>query len=210
MTTRSQAGKQANSASSNTGAKLNLHPKSFEIQRYGQMHTVPLGMPEETLKQNIGLLNQLLADSITLYNLYKKHHWQVTGPTFYQLHLLLDKHAAEILETVDIIAERIQTLGGVTTGMPFEVAQMTKIEHPPTGEEDIPAMLARTVNAHATIISTLRQAIETTDENKDYGTNDLLVSDVLRVHELQVWFISQHTVDTPIVAHQVNDSDGNN
>lgn len=174
------------------------------------MHTVPLGMPEETLKQNIGLLNQLLADSITLYNLYKKHHWQVTGPTFYQLHLLLDKHAAEILETVDIIAERIQTLGGVTTGMPFEVAQMTKIEHPPTGEEDIPAMLARTVNAHATIISTLRQAIETTDENKDYGTNDLLVSDVLRVHELQVWFISQHTVDTPIVAHQVNDSDGNN
>lgn len=201
MTTKSRSSAQTNQASQ---AQLQLHPKSYELQRYGQLHMVPLGMSEDVLKQNVGLLNQLLADSITLYNLYKKHHWQVTGPTFYQLHLLLDKHAAEILETVDLIAERIQTLGGVTTGMPFEVAEMTKIERPPTGEEDIPAMLARTVNAHANIIGTLRQAIEITDQNKDYGTNDLLVSDVLRVHELQVWFLSQHTVDTPIVAHQVD------
>lgn len=176
-----------------------LQQRSYEIQRYGQQHVVPLGLPEETIKQNVALLNQLLADSITLYNLYKKHHWQVAGPTFYQLHLLLDKHAGEILETIDLIAERIQTLGGVSTGMPFEVAEMTRIERPPTGEEDIPAMLARTVNAHATVIKELREAIEITDQNKDYGTNDLLVSDVLRVHELQLWFISQHLIDTPVV-----------
>lgn len=191
-----------------TAAQPNLHPKSYELQRYGQQHTVPLGIPDEVLKQNIGLLNQLLADSITLYNLYKKHHWQVTGPTFYQLHLLLDKHAGEILETVDLIAERVQTLGGVTTGMPFDVAEMTRIERPPTGQEDIPAMLARTVEAHRVVINGLREAIETTDENKDYGTNDLLVSDVLRVHELQVWFISQHLVDTPIVASATGTTNG--
>jgi starvation-inducible DNA-binding protein len=182
-----------------TGAQPNYHPKSYELQKYGAMHAVPLGMPEETLKQNIGMLNQLLADSITMYNLYKKHHWQVTGPTFYQLHLLLDKHANEVLETVDAIAERIQTLGGVTTGMPWEVAEMTEIEHPPTGEEDIPAMLARTVNAHATTIKTIRAGIEQTDDNKDYATNDLLSSVVLPMHELQVWFVSQHLVNTPIV-----------
>lgn len=182
-----------------TSAQPNYHPKSYELQKYGAMHAVPLGMPEETLRQNVGMLNQLLADSITLYNLYKKHHWQVTGPTFYQLHLLLDKHAGEVLETVDAIAERIQTLGGVTTGMPFEVAEMTKIEHPPTGEEDIPAMLARTVNAHATVIKTIRDGIEQTDDNKDYATNDLLTSKVLPMHELQVWFVSQHLVNTPIV-----------
>ena len=182
-----------------TGAQPNYHPKSYELQKYGVIHAVPLGMPEETLKQNVGMLNQLLADSITLYNLYKKHHWQVTGPTFYQLHLLLDKHAGEVLETVDLIAERIQTLGGVTTGMPWEVAETTKVEHPPTGEEDIPAMLARTVNAHATIIKTIRDGIEQTDENKDYATNDLLSSRVLPLHELQVWFVSQHLVNTPIV-----------
>ncbi len=182
-----------------TGAQPNYNPKSYELQKYGALHAVPLGMPEETLKQNVGMLNQLLADSITLYNLYKKHHWQVTGPTFYQLHLLLDKHAGEVLETVDMIAERIQTLGGVTTGMPWEVAETTKIEHPPTGEEDIPAMLARTVNAHATAIKTIRAGIEQTDENKDYATNDLLTSRVLPLHELQVWFVSQHLVNTPIV-----------
>ncbi len=182
-----------------TGAQPNYSPKSYELQKYGAIHAVPLGMPEETLKQNVGMLNQLLADSITLYNLYKKHHWQVTGPTFYQLHLLLDKHAGEVLATVDEIAERIQTLGGVTTGMPFEVAEMTNIEHPPTGEEDIPAMLARTVNAHATVIKALRAGIEQTDDNKDYATNDLLVSRVLPMHELQVWFVSQHLVNTPIV-----------
>ncbi len=188
-----------------TGAQPNYHPKSYELQKYGAIHAVPLGMPEETLKQNVGMLNQLLADSITLYNLYKKHHWQVTGPTFYQLHLLLDKHADEVLETVDTIAERIQTLGGVTTGMPFEVAEMTKIERPPTGEEDIPAMLARTVNAHATVIKTIREGIEQTDDNKDYATNDLLSSRVLPMHELQVWFVSQHLVNTPIV----DNTDGN-
>jgi starvation-inducible DNA-binding protein len=189
-----------------TGAQPNYHPKSYELQKYGMVHAVPLGMPEETLKQNIGMLNQLLADSITLYNLYKKHHWQVTGPTFYQLHLLLDKHAGEVLETVDLIAERIQTLGGVATGMPFEVAEMTKIEHPPTGQEDIPAMLARTVNAHATVIQTVRQGIEQTDENKDYATNDILSSDILPLHELQVWFVSQHLVNTPIESNSVGDS----
>ena len=178
--------------------------KSYEIQRYGQQHYVPLSIPEEAIKQNVELLNKLLADSITIYNLYKKHHWQAAGPTFYSLHLLLDKHADEILETVDLLAERVQILGGVTTGMPFEVAEMTRLERPPTGEENIPAMLARTVNAHASIIKSLREAIETTEQNKDYGTNDLLMSDVLRMHEMQVWFISQHLVDTPLVESKNN------
>lgn len=199
MTTKPKSGNKQS-----TGAQPDLQQRSYELQRYGQQHYVPLGLSEQTVKQNVALLNQLLADSITMYNLYKKHHWQVTGPTFYQLHLLLDKHAGEILETVDLIAERVQTLGGVTTGMPFEVAEMTKIERPPSGEEDIPAMLARTAKAHANIIETLRMAIELTDQNKDYGTNDLLVSQVLRLHELQFWFISQHLVDTPIVKHQEN------
>ena len=197
MTTRAH-GKSRHTETTPEG-QPNLQQKSHEIQRYGQQHAVPLGLSDAVRKQNIGLLNQILADSLTLYNLYKKHHWQVAGPTFYQLHLLLDKHAGEILETVDVIAERVQTLGGVTTGMPFEVAEMTKIERPPTGEEAVPALLARTIDAHATVITSLRDAIEATDENKDYGTNDLLVSDVLRVHELQVWFLSQHLVDVPLI-----------
>jgi starvation-inducible DNA-binding protein len=180
-------------------AQPDLQQRSYLLQQFGQRHFVPLGLPEDSVKQSIDVLNQLLADSITMYYLYKKHHWQVAGPTFYQLHLLLDKHAEEIEETVDLIAERIQSLGGVALAMPFDVAEKTSLERPPSGEEDIPAMLARTANAHTQIIKELREGIDATEENKDAGTNDLLVSDVLRVHELQLWFITQHLVNTPVV-----------
>lgn len=208
MTTKSQPGQTIKKGTPE--AQPNLQQKSYLLQQYGQQHYVPLSLPEEAVKQSIEMLNQVLADSIIMYNLYKKHHWQVAGPTFYQLHLLLDKHAGEILETVDLIAERIQSLGGVAIAMPFDVAERTKIERPPTGEENIPAMLARTANAHALIIKELREGIDITQQNKDAGTNDLLVSDVLRVHELQLWFITQHLVDTPLTnSNLVNGHEAN-
>ncbi len=177
-----------------------LQQRSHEIQSFQQIRSLPIGLSEKTVGQNITLLNQILADTITLYNLYKKHHWQVAGPTFRELHKLFDKHAAKVLGTVDLVAERIQMLGGVSCGMPFDVAENTRIERPPLGVECVPAMLARTVNAHATVIRTIREGIELTEDNKDYGTNDLLVSDLLRMHEMQVWFVSQHLVDTPLVS----------
>jgi len=189
-------------------AQPNLQQKSYLLQQYGQQHYVPLSLPEDAIKQSIEMLNQLLADSITMYSLYKKHHWQVAGPTFYQLHLLFEKHADEILETVDLIGERIQALGGVAIAMPFDVAETTKIERPPTGEENVPAMLARTANAHALIIKELREGISLTEQNKDAGTNDLLVSDVLREHEEQLWFITQHLVDTPLANSNTTDGAG--
>ncbi len=175
-----------------------LQQRSREIQSFQQLRSLPLGMSEETIGQSVTLLNQILADTITLYNLYKKHHWQVAGPAFYELHLLFDKHAEEVETSIDLVAERIQMLGGVTLGMPFDVAERTKIERPPLGIESIPAMLSRTVEAHATVIRTLREGIELTGRTKDYGTNDLLMSDLLRMHEMQVWFVSQHLIETPL------------
>lgn len=175
-----------------------LQQRSHEIQSFQQLRSLPLSMTEEAIGQSVTLLNQLLADTITLYHLYKKHHWQVAGPTFYSLHRMFDKHAARVLASVDLIAERIQMLGGVSGGMPFDVAERTKIERPPLGVENIPAMLARTVEAHATVIRTIREGVELTEHNKDYGTSDMLVSDLLRMHEMQVWFVSQHLVDTPL------------
>jgi|SRR5579875_433618 starvation-inducible DNA-binding protein len=195
MTTKSHTGMKQGRLE----AQPELQQRSYEIQPFGQQHTVPIGLPEDAIKKNVEMLNRLLADSITLYLLYKKHHWQVAGPTFYQLHLLLDQHAEEVLTTVDLLAERIQALGGVSVAMPQDVSEMTQIERPPRGEENVPSMLARTVNAHSAIIKLLREAIEVTEENKDWGTNDLLMSDVLRMHEKQVWLISQHLVDTPLV-----------
>jgi starvation-inducible DNA-binding protein len=145
------------------------------------------------------VLNQTLADTIILYNLYKKHHWLVRGHTFYQLHLLLDKHASEQLALVDLIAERVQTLGGIAVADPRHVAEVTKIQRPPNGAEEVPAMLSRLLEAHEVIIAEARKGADKADQVGDHGTNDVLVSDVLRTNELQTWFIAEHLVETPLV-----------
>jgi starvation-inducible DNA-binding protein len=149
--------------------------------------------------QSCQLLNQILADTMILYSLYKKHHWQMRGPTFEQLHLLLDKHAGEQLELIDALAERVQMLGGVAIAEMRHVAEITNIERAPSGVEEVPAMLARLLSAHEAIITAVRDAIEQTAQNGDGGSNDLLIGDVLRTHEQQVWFLAEHLVDTPLL-----------
>ena len=90
-----------------------FHQSTPEIQAYGTVtHLQPLELEEVVRLEMTEQLNQLLADTISLRDVYKKSHWQVAGPTFYQLHLLFDKHFGEQLELVDLIAERIQLLGG--------------------------------------------------------------------------------------------------
>ncbi len=173
---------------------MNQQNKSLD-EMEDQLKTLPIALSDTTRLKNVQLLNQLLADSIILYNMYKKHHWQVYGPTFYQLHLLFDKHATEQLALIDLIAERIQTLGGAAVGMPQDVSERTKIERPPASAETPPVMLNRLLDAHEIIIKQLHECIEATEKNKDWGTNDLLISDVLRTNELQVWFISSHLID---------------
>jgi len=201
MTTRtrraSSDGKRADQVTEE--AQPILHQRGREVQAYGTVRNLPLGLAAEARKENADLLNQILADTITLYSMYKKHHWQVSGPTFYQLHLLFDKHADEQLTLVDLLAERVQTLGGIATGMPADVARISRIENPPSGAEEVPVMISRLLEAHEFICNEVREAIDRTDENKDWGTNDLLMSDVLRTNELQIWFVSQHVVDEPLV-----------
>jgi starvation-inducible DNA-binding protein len=141
----------------------------------------------------------MLADSITLRDLYKKSHWQVAGPTFYQLHLLFDKHFDEQVEIVDKIAERIQLLGGVSLAMAHDVAETTRIERPPRGREEVPVQISRLLDAQQIIIAHCRQLASRASEIGDDGTNDLVVSDVLRTNELQVWFLSEHLVEMPLV-----------
>ncbi len=133
------------------------------------------------------------------YALYKKHHWLMRGPTFYQLHLLLDKHAAEQLVLVDTIAERVQTLGGVALGDPRHVAEITKVPRPPDGAEEVPAMISRLLEAHELILIDCARRGVTGRGAGDDGTNDILVSDVIRTGELQAWFLAEHLVDTPLV-----------
>ncbi len=176
-----------------------LHQHGKEIQRFGEMRLFPIALSHDARMESCQLLNHILADSIILYNLYKKHHWLVRGPTFFQLHLLLDKHADEQLKLIDLLAERVQTLGGVAIADPRHVAEVTTISRPPNGVEEVAAMLSRLLEAHEIIIEKVREAIKKTAQNGDDGTNDLLMGDVLRTNELQVWFVAEHLVDIPVV-----------
>jgi starvation-inducible DNA-binding protein len=185
---------------STISAQPRLHQRAREIQRFGTVsHILPLELEEPVRLEMTEQLNQLLADSMTLRDLYKKSHWQVAGPTFYQLHLLYDKHYDEQVELVDAIAERIQLLGGVSIAMAPDVAETTTIERPPRGREEVPVQLSRLLDAHQIIIRETRKLARRASDLGDDGTNDLLVSEVLRTNELQVWFLSEHLVNVPLV-----------
>jgi starvation-inducible DNA-binding protein len=181
-------------------AQPRLHQHAAEIQAYGTVNLLlPLELEEPVRLEMTEQLNQLLADTMTLRDLYKKSHWQVSGPTFYQLHLLFDKHFDEQVELVDAIAERIQLLGGVSIAMAADVAETTQIERPPRGREEVPVQLSRLLDAHQVIIRQCRLLARRASTLGDDGTNDLIVSDVLRRNELQVWFLSEHLVNMPLV-----------
>jgi starvation-inducible DNA-binding protein len=181
------------------GSQPWLHQQGVEVQEFGTIREFPLGLSRDTRLYSCQRLNQVLADTQILYGLYKKHHWLMRGATFYQLHLLLDKHAGEQLELVDMVAERVQTLGGVAVGDPRHVAEITVIARPPNGAEEVPAMLSRLLEAHETILVDAHDAAAKAAEMGDDGTNDLLVSNVIRTGELQAWFLAEHLVDTPLV-----------
>src|SRR5437762_5670552 len=177
-------------------AEPRVHQRGREIQPYGTVtHAFHLQLEEPVRLEITEQLNQLLADSISLRDLYKKSHWQVAGPTFYQLHLLFDKHFEEQVEIVDLIAERIQLLGGVSLAMAPDVAETTRIERPPRGREEVPVQISRLLDAHQIIIGQCRTLARRASVIGDDGTNDLVLSDVLRPNELQVWFLSEHLVD---------------
>jgi starvation-inducible DNA-binding protein len=184
-------------------AKLNsqplFHQQGAEIQEFGTVRLLPLGLSHDARLYSCQRLNQLLADTQILYALYKKHHWLMRGATFYQLHLLLDKHAGEQIKLIDAIAERVQTLGGVAVGDPRHVAEITRIPRAPDGCEEVPAMLSRLLEAHELILTDAHDAAARVADQGDDGTNDLIVSDLIRTGEMEVWFLAEHLVDTPLV-----------
>jgi starvation-inducible DNA-binding protein len=180
-------------------AKPILHQHAKEIQPYGKIAKLSIALDETACESSINNLNQILADTMTLRDMYKKHHWQVAGATFYQLHLLFDKHHGEQDELVDTIAERIQVLGGVSIAMAADVAETTIIPRPPRGREEVPVQISRLLEAHEFILKEARTMAREASEVGDDGTNDLLVSDVIRGNELQVWFLSEHLVAMPLL-----------
>jgi len=180
-------------------AKPLTHQYAHESQPFGHLVKLPIALAEKVCRGSVDDLNQLLADTMTLRDLYKKHHWQLAGPTFYQLHLLFDKHYEQQNQSVDAIAERIQLLGGVSIAMAHDVAETTLIPRPPKGREEVPVQISRLLHAHEIVLKEARAMARRAAEGGDDGTNDLIVSDVIRHNELQVWFVAEHVVDMPLV-----------
>jgi starvation-inducible DNA-binding protein len=175
-----------------------VHQHAPEIQAFGHTIRMPIALSENVCKDSVENLNQLLADTITLRDLYKKHHWQVAGPTFYQLHLLFDKHYGEQNELVDAIAERIQVRGGVSVAMASDVAETSLIPRPPKGREEVPVQISRLLHAHEIVLKEARTIARLAANSGDDGSNDLIVSDVIRRNELQAWFVAEHVVNVPL------------
>ncbi|HEV8280651.1 MAG TPA: DNA starvation/stationary phase protection protein [Candidatus Limnocylindrales bacterium] len=196
-TTRPRA--SSRNGNGRTSPEPRLNERAPELQRFGTLRTLPIALDEKARAKSCQLLNGILADSMVLYALYKKNHWLVAGPTFYQLHLLFDKHAEEQGELIDLLAERVQSLGGIAVGDPRHAAELTTIPRPPDGAEEVAVMIDRTLHAHEIVIEKIRAAITATEESEDWGSNDLLMGDVLRRHELQVWFLAEHVVQVPLV-----------
>jgi starvation-inducible DNA-binding protein len=213
MSARTMTGAPAGRQTSGQGnggriSQPQYNQRGKEIQRYGTLTRMPLALDEEACAASVAGLNQVLADTMTLRDLYKKHHWQVAGPTFYQLHLLFDKHYQEQSELIDTIAERIQLLGGISLAMAADIAETTTIPRPPRGREEVPVQISRLLEAHEIILKESRRLAREADEADDAGTNDLLVSNVIRTNELQVWFLAEHLVDAPL-RHADGSGDGN-
>jgi starvation-inducible DNA-binding protein len=182
-----------------TRARPLTRQSAHEFQAFTQIVPMPIALSQKTAKQSVENLNQILADTFTLRDLYKKHHWQVGGPTFYQLHLLFDKHYEEQNDLVDALAERIQSLGGVGLAMAPDIAETTMIPRAPKGREEPPVQISRLLHAHEIVLEESRTMARQAAKQGDDGTNDLLVSEVIRRNEMQVWFLSQHLVNVPLV-----------
>jgi len=176
-----------------------LHQYGHEVQPFDQLRDFPLGLTAEVRSEAASLLNNVLSNTRILHDLYKKSHWAMRGPTFYALHLLMDKHALAQYELIDVLAERVHTLGAVAVGDPRHVAELTSVARPPDGVEEVPAMLSRLLDAHELLLTESRFAAHRAAEIGDDGTNDLLVADVVRTNELQAWFVAEHLVDTRLV-----------
>lgn len=191
-------GQPARSPKGNNAAEPTLNQHAKILQKFGTvLQRVPIALDEKIRLTSTQGLNQVLADTITLRDMYKKHHWQTVGPTFYQLHLLFDKHYEEQNVLVDAIAERVQLLGGLSVAMAHDVAEMATIQRPPKDREEVTVQISRLLEAHNTILAEVREVAKKAADASDDGTNDLLISQVLRTNEMQTWFLFEHVVDTP-------------
>jgi starvation-inducible DNA-binding protein len=175
--------------------ETNSHPHlegASVTQSFGSLVPVRLALDDEVRYQSVAALNRLLAHTMAIRDLYKKAHWQTSGANFYELHLLFDKHHAEQERVMDMLAERIQTLGGVARALAREVLEETRLARAPSGVETPQRQLQRLADAHEFILTEARPLAREAESSGDPGTQDMIIGEVVRGNELQCWFVMRH------------------
>jgi starvation-inducible DNA-binding protein len=167
---------------------LRTRPRAMD-----ELEDTPVGLSGAARRAVIDALQPVLADHLTLYLLYKKHHWTVAGPLFRELHLLFDDHASAVLAASDPIAERIVTLGGTPVAGPSQLIEYSGVQEAPPSALSPGEMLEALIRANEGVIRRLREAISVADDHGDPGTSDLLTGPpALREREKEAWFLSAH------------------
>ena len=138
------------------------------------------------------VLQARMADGIDLALVTKQAHWNLKGPQFIGIHLMLDGFRDEIDEWVDMMAERITQLGGTARGTVQEVNRETKLKPYPTDIYAIADHLHALIERYSATANAIRQNIDDTDDAGDAGTADLL-TEVSRGLDKQLWFLEAHT-----------------
>lgn len=151
------------------------------------MKKIDIGINEQNRTAVAEGLKKLLADSYTLYLQTHNFHWNVTGPQFRELHLMFEEHYTELALAVDVIAERIRTLGVAAPGTYKAFAGLSSIEE----VDGVPAaekMVELLTQGHEQVVRTARQVLKIAQEAADESTVSL-VSDRMRIHEKTAWML---------------------
>ncbi len=148
---------------------------------------VAIGIKDSGIKAIAEELNKLLADTYTLYLKTQNFHWNVTGQLFYSLHLMFEKQYEELAEAVDVIAERIRTLGFHASASFNEFSKLTRLKEATQGlsaEKMIHELLAD----HETITRSCHEMMRIAQEAGDEGTVDLFI-ERMREHDKTAWML---------------------
>jgi starvation-inducible DNA-binding protein len=150
-----------------------------------------LGLSSKSRDTVVSLLARLLADEHVLYVKTRNFHWNVTGLDFGSLHALFETQYNALAETIDEIAERLRSLGGVAPGSMKEFLKLTRLDEQPGGKLEAEKMIAALLSDHEAVVRALREDIKAADKAGDAGTNDFLVG-ILEAHEKTAWMLRAH------------------
>lgn len=153
---------------------------------------IQIGITEAHLKNSISILSSILANEMTLYIKIRKFHWNVSGPSFMELHKLFEGQYTQLEQSIDEVAERISKLGGNTIGTMKEFSDLTIIKESPNQYPAQKEMIKELLEDHESVIVQLRKDVDiSADENKDAGTADFLTG-LMAAHETMAWTLRRY------------------